>query len=173
MKIKLLNITKFIKTFKYKFYFLENKGIYFLLTSELGSYKRFLSNSFIFIKQNRFYIYNKRLFNSYFFTLSNYVLHSANGFFIELSLVGLGYKTHKIKNHLFLDLNFSHKIYYPIPVGVFIRCSKKKILLFGLNKVLVFNTAKEIKNFRTPNKYKGTGIRYLGENIKLRPGKQR
>lgn len=106
-----------------------------------------------------------------------YIVSFSSGFFTELTLVGLGFRASKkiISNLNFIsfELHFSHKLFYKIPSSVLIKCNKKRILVFGLQRAQVLNVANEIKSLRYPNIYKGKGIRFLGEVIKLKPGKQR
>jgi len=96
------------------------------------------------------------------------------GYFVELLLIGLGYRVARIaKNKLCFELNYSHKIVYVIPRNIIIRCFKKKLIIFGINKALVINTAHKLRFLRSPNIYKGTGIRFLTQDIKLKIGKQK
>jgi len=74
---------------------------------------------------------------------------------------------------LFLELHFSHKLFFKIPLNISVRCIKKKLVLYGLHKMELMNVAEQIKALRFPNTYKGKGIKYFHEVLKLKPGKQR
>ncbi|WMC18777.1 MAG: 50S ribosomal protein L6 [Enterobacteriaceae bacterium PSpicST2] len=96
------------------------------------------------------------------------------GFFKKLKLFGVGYKANIKNNNLTLSLGFSHLINYKLPNGVFINClNKNEILLNSSNKQLIGQVAAEIRLFHTPDPYKGKGIRYDNEIIKLKETKKK
>ncbi|WP_459563362.1 50S ribosomal protein L6 [Candidatus Psyllophila symbiotica] len=96
------------------------------------------------------------------------------GFFKKLKLFGVGYKVNIKNNNLVLSLGFSHLINYIIPNGVFVNCSSKnEILLNSPNKQLIGQVAADIRLFHVPDPYKGKGIRYDNEIIKLKETKKK
>lgn len=97
----------------------------------------------------------------------------SNGYFVELSLKGIGYRGFVVDNSLFIQLGFSHLLVYKFPSSVTIKCKKTKILVFGSNLNLVTQIASEIRNLRSPDSYKGKGILYSNEQLILKVGKQR
>jgi len=123
---------------------------------------------------NMYFSKNRKLKNT-LLNINQINLSMANGFFFELLLVGLGFKVVRLRlqDFLLFELHFSHKLYYKIPKNVSIRCIKKKIVLFGIDKAQLVTIAEQIKALRYPNTYKGKGIRYVDEIVKLKPGKQR
>ena len=93
------------------------------------------------------------------------------GFKKELQIVGVGYKAALQGSKLNLSLGYSHPIVYQIPEGVKVTLNENKILVEGADKQLVGQTAAEIRRFRSPEPYKGKGIRYVDERIVLKEGK--
>ena len=103
--------------------------------------------------------------------ISNAVIGTTTGFSKSLEIVGTGYRAAVEGDTLILNLGFSHPINYPFPEGIKIEVQENKIKVFGINKELVGMAADKIKRFKKPDPYKGKGIRYLGEKLKLKPGK--
>jgi len=89
-----------------------------------------------------------------------------------LEIHGLGYRAQLKGNTLELHLGYSHPILYPVPPDVKIEVKGNEIYVHGVDKQRVGQVAAEIRHFRKPDPYKGKGIRYKGEELKLKPGKQ-
>jgi len=97
--------------------------------------------------------------------------------FKKLKLVGVGYKVSLIKKNkltlLKLSLGFSHDIYFKIPNDIKIICYKNnKILILGDNYQKVTLIASKIRSYKTPEIYKGKGVLYENEQLKLKEGKK-
>ena len=103
--------------------------------------------------------------------INNMVIGVTAGFKKELQIVGVGYKAALAGNKLNLSLGYSHPIVYQIPEGVKVTLVENKIVIEGADKQLVGETAAEIRRFRSPEPYKGKGIRYVDERIVLKEGK--
>ncbi|MBE6393881.1 MAG: 50S ribosomal protein L6 [Lentisphaerae bacterium] len=103
--------------------------------------------------------------------INNMVIGVTAGFKKELQIVGVGYKAALQGSKLNLSLGYSHPIVYQIPEGVKVTLNENKILIEGADKQLVGQTAAEIRRFRSPEPYKGKGIRYVDERIVLKEGK--
>ena len=103
--------------------------------------------------------------------INNMVIGVTAGFKKELQIVGVGYKAALQGSKLNLSLGYSHPIVYQIPEGVKVTLNENKILVEGADKQLVGQTAAEIRRFRSPEPYKGKGIRYVDERIVLKDGK--
>jgi large subunit ribosomal protein L6 len=72
---------------------------------------------------------------------------------------------------LTLSVMFSHPVNIePLP-GVDLKVDESRIIVSGINKQSVGEMAAQIRKIRPPNAYTGKGIRYLGERIKIKPGK--
>lgn len=96
------------------------------------------------------------------------------GFTKQLELVGVGYKARVEGTKLILSLGFSHDVIVETPNGVKIVCAAPtQISISGADKQLVGQTAAEIREFRSPEPYKGKGVRYAGEYIRRKEGKKK
>lgn len=104
--------------------------------------------------------------------LANAVAGVSQGWEKELEIVGTGYKAAQEGAKLILSLGFSHQVPINPPEGIVFQLEgQNKIKVTGVDKELVGRTAAVIRSIRPPDPYKGKGIRYLGEEIKLKPGK--
>jgi large subunit ribosomal protein L6 len=96
----------------------------------------------------------------------------STGFGKKLSIIGVGYRASVKGRTLDLSLGYSHPIAYPIPDGVDIAVDKQNnITITGIDKEVVGQTAAKIRGFRRPDAYKGKGIRYADEVVRLKAGK--
>ncbi|MBN1824169.1 MAG: 50S ribosomal protein L6 [Endomicrobiales bacterium] len=94
------------------------------------------------------------------------------GFKKDLEIQGLGFKAAVEGKNLVLQLGYSHPIHFPIPEGIKITVEKNtQISVNGIDKTLVGEVAATIRSMKTPEPYKGTGIRYVGEHIIKKVGK--
>jgi len=103
--------------------------------------------------------------------IRNMVKGVTEGYTVGLEVVGLGYRASVKGNNLELNLGYSRPVTYPIPPDVRIEVKENKIYVSGIDKQRVGQVAAEIRAFRKPDPYKGKGIRYEGEQLKLKPGK--
>lgn len=106
--------------------------------------------------------------------IANAVAGVAQGFKKELDLVGVGYKA-ELKNprELALALGFSHPVSFILPEGISVSYDAKanRITLEGIDKQLVGQVAAQLRRLRPPDPYKGKGIKYADEVLKLKAGK--
>jgi len=103
--------------------------------------------------------------------IRNMVKGVTEGFTVVLEVQGLGYRAAVKGNTLELNLGKSHPDLYPIPKDVKIEVKGNEIHVSGIDKQKVGQVAAEIRDFRKPDPYKGKGIRYKDEVLKLKPGK--
>jgi len=103
--------------------------------------------------------------------IANMIEGVTKGFKKQLELSGIGFRAHMSGNKLILSLGFSHPIEFDVPESINIKVEKNIITVFGIDKQKVGQIAAEIKKLKIPDPYKGKGIRYLGEEIKTKPGK--
>lgn len=94
------------------------------------------------------------------------------GFNKTLELKGIGYKAEIKENKLVLNVGFSHQVLIDLPEGITAACEKNQVTISGIDKQTVGEFAAYVRSIRPPEPYKGKGIRYVGEVIKLKPGKQ-
>ena len=106
--------------------------------------------------------------------LANMVTGVTKGYEKKLELVGVGYRAAVQAKNLTLTLGFSHLINYAIPEGVTIETpSQTEILVKGIDRQRVGQTAAEIRGFRPPEPYKGKGVKYSDEKISLKEAKKK
>lgn len=104
--------------------------------------------------------------------IANMVEGVAQGYKKELEIQGVGFKAEVSGQTLNLSLGYSHQIAFPIPKGISITVEKQvKLTISGIDKHLVGQVTADIRRLREPDIYKGKGIRYVGEVIKLKAGK--
>jgi large subunit ribosomal protein L6 len=104
--------------------------------------------------------------------LANMVQGVSKGFEKTLDIVGVGYRAEKTGDKLNLRLGFSHQVEVkPMPGITLAVEGTNKIKVSGINKEDVGQMAAEIRALRVPDHYKGKGIRYTGEKVRIKPGK--
>jgi large subunit ribosomal protein L6 len=96
-----------------------------------------------------------------------------NGYEKKLEMVGTGYRVVKKGSGLQLSLGFSHTIDFPVIEGISLEVEGNTVILVrGIDKQLVGQVAANIRKLRPPEPYKGKGIRYSGEHVRRKAGKQ-
>ena len=106
--------------------------------------------------------------------VNNMVKGVSEGFEKKLQLIGVGYRAQAQGKVLNLSLGFSHPIVYEMPEGVFVQTpSQTEIVLTGADKQVVGQVAAEIRAFRSPEPYKGKGVRYVGEVVVMKEAKKK
>jgi large subunit ribosomal protein L6 len=106
--------------------------------------------------------------------LANMVTGVTKGYEKKLELVGVGYRAAVQAKSLTLTLGYSHLINYAIPEGITIETpSQTEILVKGIDRQRVGQTAAEIRGFRPPEPYKGKGVKYSDEKISLKEAKKK
>jgi len=94
------------------------------------------------------------------------------GFRRSLELIGIGYRVQQNNESITLQVGFSHNVEFDPPEGVKLEVEgTNRIHIDGIDKQAVGEVAAQIKKIRPPNPYTGKGVRYLGEQVRLRPGK--
>lgn len=108
-------------------------------------------------------------------SLINNMIEGVNqGFEKKLKLIGVGYRAQVQGNKLNLILGFSHPIDFEIPEGIQIEApSQTDLVIKGVDKQLVGEVSAKIRSFRPPEPYKGKGVRYADEHIKLKEAKKK
>jgi len=106
--------------------------------------------------------------------LANMVNGVTKGYERKLELVGVGFRAAVQGKGLNLTLGFSHPVVYAVPEGITIETpSQTEILIKGMDRQRVGQTAAEIRDIRPPEPYKGKGVRYSDEKISLKEGKKK
>ena len=106
--------------------------------------------------------------------VANMVTGVSKGFERRLALVGVGYRAQAQGDSIKLQLGFSHDIVHPMPVGVKVECpTQTEVVLKGADKQRVGQVAAEIRAYRSPEPYKGKGVRYVGEKVVIKETKKK
>lgn len=104
--------------------------------------------------------------------IANMVTGVTSGFSRTLEIVGVGYRADQKGKGVTLNLGFSHPIDYQPVDGVTIECpNQTTVVVSGIDKQKVGQTAAEIRGFRPPEPYKGKGVRYQDEHVRRKAGK--
>ena len=105
--------------------------------------------------------------------INNMVNGVTQGSVKELEIIGVGYRAvAKGQDKLELALGFSHPVPYAAPQGVTFEVPQPtRIIVKGIDKELVGQVAAEIRSFRSPEPYKGKGVRYVNERVLRKAGK--
>lgn len=104
--------------------------------------------------------------------LANMVRGVTEGFKVELEIQGVGYRAVKQGTALALQVGYSHPVEVAPPAGIAFEVPQSnRITVTGVDKELVGQVAARIRAIREPDAYKGKGIRYAGERVRLKPGK--
>jgi large subunit ribosomal protein L6 len=105
--------------------------------------------------------------------LLNMVVGADKGWSKELRIEGVGFRATVTGNKLGMTLGFSHPVNYDIPAGIKVAVDAKMtgLVIHGANKEMVGQVAAEIRKFKPPEPYKGTGIRYIDEVVRRKAGK--
>lgn len=106
--------------------------------------------------------------------VSNMVTGVSKGFEKRLALVGVGYRAQAQGDKVNLTLGFSHPVVHQLPQGVKAETpTQTEIVIKGANRQQVGQVAADIRAYRSPEPYKGKGVRYLGEHIVLKETKKK
>ena len=104
----------------------------------------------------------------------NMITGVTTGFKKELTLIGVGYRAQAQGNKINLSLGFSHPVVFDIPEGIKIETpTQTQIVIEGVNKQLVGQVAANIRRIRSPEPYKGKGVRYSDERVKQKETKKK
>ncbi len=103
--------------------------------------------------------------------LKNAIVGVTKGWTKQLELSGVGYRSALSGTNLTLNIGFSHPVTITPPAGITFAVTEGKIVVSGIDKYLVGQTAAEIRGVKPPEPYKGKGIKYTGEHIRKKAGK--
>ncbi|NIS09669.1 MAG: 50S ribosomal protein L6 [Candidatus Dadabacteria bacterium] len=106
--------------------------------------------------------------------VANMVTGVSEGFTKTLEIVGVGYKAEEAgKQGIKFSLGYSNPIDFKLPEGISSVIEERgtRVILSGIDKEVVGQTAAKIRQLRVPDAYKGKGVRYQGEQPRLKPGK--
>lgn len=106
--------------------------------------------------------------------VNNMVTGVTKGFERKLTLVGVGYKAQAQGDKLNLSLGFSHPVVHQMPAGVKVETpTQTEILIKGVDRQRVGQVAAEVRAYRSPEPYKGKGVRYSDEVVIIKETKKK
>jgi len=106
--------------------------------------------------------------------LANMVHGVTKGYEKKLTLVGVGYRAQAQGDKLNLTLGYSHPDVHQMPKGIKVETpSQTEIVIKGIDKQMVGQVAAEVRAYRSPEPYKGKGIRYADETVVLKETKKK
>ncbi|WP_184549039.1 50S ribosomal protein L6 [Mucilaginibacter sp. FT3.2] len=119
---------------------------------------------------------HKALHGLYRSLLNNMVTGVTDGYKIQQELVGVGYRATNTGNTLDLVLGYSHHYVFELPTEIKVTTTADKgknptIILESIDKQLIGQVAAKIRSLRTPEPYKGKGIKFVGEILRRKAGK--
>lgn len=108
--------------------------------------------------------------------INNMVVGVSTGWKREMEMIGVGYRCKAVGQQLELTLGFSHPIVFELPKEIKLAARAEKgenptITLESHDKQLLGQVAAKIRSLRTPEPYKGKGVRYIGEYVRKKAGK--
>jgi large subunit ribosomal protein L6 len=106
--------------------------------------------------------------------VANMVTGVTKGFEKRLTLVGVGYRAQAQGDKLNLTLGFSHPVAHPMPKGVKVETpTQTEIVIKGMDRQQVGQVAAEVRAYRSPEPYKGKGVRYANEQVVIKETKKK
>ncbi len=119
---------------------------------------------------------HKSLHGLYRSLINNMIIGVSEGFRKELELVGVGYRVTNTGQLLEISLGFSHPIFLQLPQEIVVETKMERnksplIILESCDKQLLGQVCAKIRSFRTPEPYKGKGVRFVGEHVRRKSGK--
>lgn len=106
--------------------------------------------------------------------VNNMVTGVTKGFEKKLTLVGVGYKAQAQGAKLNLSLGFSHPVVHDMPNGIKVETpTQTEVLIKGIDRQLVGQVAAEVRAYRSPEPYKGKGVRYADEVVVIKETKKK
>jgi len=106
--------------------------------------------------------------------VANMVTGVTKGFEKRLTLVGVGYRAQAQGDKLNLTLGFSHPVAHPMPKGVKVETpTQTEVVLKGMDWQQVGQVAAEVRAYRSPEPYKGKGVRYANEQVEIKETKKK
>jgi len=104
--------------------------------------------------------------------LANMIAGVSEGFEKTLEINGVGYRAQKAGDKLLLQVGYANAVEFSPPPGISITVEgTNRIHVTGIDKEIVGETAAKIRAIRPADSYKGKGIKYVGEKLRLKPGK--
>ncbi|NQU99935.1 MAG: 50S ribosomal protein L6 [Parcubacteria group bacterium] len=114
----------------------------------------------------------KAMWGTYRQLIFNLIEGVTKGFEKKLEVVGVGYKAQAQGKKIVITVGYTNPVEMEAPEGIEFKVEKNIIAISGIDKQQVGQTAAEIRQVKTPEPYKGKGIRYVGEHVRKKEGKK-
>lgn len=122
---------------------------------------------------NQAVFFSKSSYSSFINLFFKQTVCASGGFFVELLLVGLGFRFLKLGGVLLLKVGHTHYVKVVVPDSLHIIAYKKRIVILGITSSAVKQFISMLICFRRPDVYKNKGIQLVGSLFRLKPGKQK
>jgi large subunit ribosomal protein L6 len=142
------------------------------IEGRLGKSMQVFKGEDIVFGENELLIKSKSSYGFFISRLKSLLEGVTKGYFIELVVIGRGYRFINLSESLLLKLGSMHFLRYKASLGIKIIGSRNKLVIYGLDLEEVRKVGAIIRGFKKPEVYKGKGINYVGEQIKLKIGKK-
>lgn len=120
------------------------------------------------------YTQNKIIKGTFISQLKTNLKGVSQGYNLKLQLIGIGYKFLEVNNYLKLKLGYSHKVYCKIPSDISVNILKPTLLsLSGIHFFELNQFAAKLISFKTPEVYKGKGVRHFNDHMRLKETKKK
>lgn len=151
--------------------FIKVEGPLGIIIKRRGEFNLAIKDAIVYVWSNT----NIQEESTYLAYIRSMVVGVWKGFTQKLKLVGVGFRASITQDILQLKLGYSHEINYKIPEDISILVSKNKgtvLIIKGKENYRVQQIAREIRQLRVPDAYKGKGIQYKKEILILKKGKR-
>lgn len=130
----------------------------------------------VFVKRSNDSIDLKSKHGLYRSLINNMVIGVSEGYSTKQELIGIGFRAKVVGQQLEMNLGFSHNVVFALPKEVKVVAEQSKgqppvVTFTSADKQLVGQVAAKLRSLRTPEPYKGKGIKYVGEQIRRKAGK--
>jgi large subunit ribosomal protein L6 len=108
--------------------------------------------------------------------INNMIVGVSQGYEKKLLIIGVGYNAQAAGKNVTFSLGYAHKVQFPLPEGIEVKTEQDVkgntvVTITGYDKALVGEIAAKMRQLKKPEPYKGKGIRYFDEFVKIKPGK--
>ena len=116
--------------------------------------------------------FSRSLWGTYMSQIKSMIKGVSEGFERKLLVSGVGFKWEVKGDKLNMSLGFSHPVIKDIPNVINVKCEKSEMTVSGIDKEAVTGFAMEVRRLKKPEPYKGKGIKYNDEKVRIKEGKK-
>lgn len=152
---------------------LGNQRLIFSSSEGVSQFKyQFWGRAFSVVSDNQLYFYSRGALYSFFSIFSRLIAATKYLVFIELRLVGLGFRFIRFDSFIIFKVGRSHYVKVFLPLSVHFFGCRKRFLLCSSDYAVIRQLACTIQLFNKPDVYKNKGIQILGFSTRIKPGKK-